>query len=148
MSLTVLALACTVSACASGPHASSQQKRTVAGILQPPGHADTQPSRGGPSVTPTTAATDQPTTSPTTTTAGAGSSPSPTSPPTSAAGASAAAGTAPDEVGQSLTSAETQLQAAGYTTAAHPWAATCSTPNLVMQQVPPQNGNVQLYYCA
>ena len=51
-------------------------------------------------------------------------------------------------VGQSLSNAETQLQTAGYSTAAHPWGASCSTLGLVMQQVPPQSGTIQLFYCA
>ena len=47
-----------------------------------------------------------------------------------------------------LSNAETQLQTAGYSTAAHPWGASCSTLGLVMQQVPPQSGTIQLFYCA
>ena len=43
---------------------------------------------------------------------------------------------------------EQQLQIAGYGTAAHPWAGSCSTPNLIMQQVPPVDDDVQLFYCA
>jgi len=36
----------------------------------------------------------------------------------------------------------------GYSVAAHPWGASCSTLDLVMQQVPPQSGTIQLFYCA
>lgn len=58
-------------------------------------------------------------------------------------------GPPPDVVGQSLTVAEQNLQAAGYGTAAHPWGGSCATPNQIMQQVPPSPDNeVQLYYCA
>jgi hypothetical protein len=59
-----------------------------------------------------------------------------------------APGAPPNVVGQSLSTAENQLGAAGYDTTAHPWGASCSTLNLVMQQVPPQGGTVQLFYCA
>jgi hypothetical protein len=51
-------------------------------------------------------------------------------------------------VGQTLSNAEAQLQTSGYSTSAHPWEASCPTANVVMQQVPPQNDDVQLYYCA
>ena len=66
----------------------------------------------------------------------------------SAATASSGAGTPPDVVGQDVASAETALHASGYSTAVHPWAATCSAANLVMQQEPPQYGTIQLFYCA
>jgi hypothetical protein len=66
----------------------------------------------------------------------------------SAANASSGAGTPPDVVGQDVASAETALQTSGYSTAVHPWAATCSGANLVMQQEPPQYGTIQLFYCA
>jgi hypothetical protein len=51
-------------------------------------------------------------------------------------------------VGQSLAVAEQSLQAAGYGTAAHPWGGSCATPNRIMQQVPPSDDEVQLFYCA
>jgi hypothetical protein len=51
-------------------------------------------------------------------------------------------------VGQSLAAAEQKLAVAGYGTAAHPWGGSCGTPNAIMQQVPPEQGNVQLFYCA
>jgi hypothetical protein len=55
---------------------------------------------------------------------------------------------APNVLGQSLAAAEHKLAAAGYGTAAHPWGGSCTTPNAIMQQVPPAQGSVQLFYCA
>ncbi len=51
-------------------------------------------------------------------------------------------------MGQSLSAAEAQLQAAGYGISAHPWGGGCPTANVIMQQVPPQAGNVQVFYSA
>jgi hypothetical protein len=51
-------------------------------------------------------------------------------------------------VGQRLSAAEQKLAAAGYGTAAHPWGGSCTTPNAIMQQVPPAQDDVQLFYCA
>lgn len=146
MPLMVLTLACAVSACAAGPHISAQQKRAVAGILRDPASSTTAPFRGA---TTSTGATAQPATT-STTSEGQGSSPAPTSVTTTTAttATTPSPGAVPNVVGQSLSSAESQLQAAGYSTSAHPWAGSCPTVNLVMQQVPPQDDDVQLYYCA
>ncbi|MFZ0249546.1 MAG: hypothetical protein WAL61_06340, partial [Acidimicrobiales bacterium] len=57
-------------------------------------------------------------------------------------------GPPPDVVGQDVTAAEQSLHSSGYSTAAHPWAASCSAMNVVMQQVPPRYDTVQLFYCA
>ncbi len=61
--------------------------------------------------------------------------------------ATSPSGPPPDVVGQDLMTAENQLHAAGYSTTVHPWAASCGTLNLIMQQVPPQSDSVVLYYC-
>lgn len=140
----VLTLGCAVSACSSGPHVSAQQQRAVAGILQPPHSSTTAPARA---TTRTTTATHAGPDDGTTPTGPSSSTPSTsvtTAPPSSAS----SPGAAPNVVGQSLSAGESRLQAAGFGIAAHPWAASCSTANLIMQQVPPQDGNVQLFYCA
>jgi hypothetical protein len=85
----------------------------------------------------------------TTTTAAGGTQASVTTAPgaTTSAPAHGPAVAPPNVVGQSQATAQGQLQAAGYDVAAHPWGGTCSTPGQVMQQVPPQDGTVQIYYC-
>jgi hypothetical protein len=143
MPLMVLTLACAVSACAAGPQISAQQKRAVAGILRDPASSTTAPFRGA---TTSTGATAQPATT-STTSEEQGSSPAPTSVTTTTA-TTPSPGAVPNVVGQSLSSAESRLQAAGYSTSAHAWAGSCPTVNRVMQQVPPQDDDVQLYYCA
>ena len=135
--LGVLALACTVSACSSGPHISAQERSAVAGILKSPSEPTTDPSRGSTTV-PAAAQS-------TTTTSGGASSESTSV--TTAPEAASPTGPPPDVVGQDLMTAENQLHAAGYSTTVHPWAASCGTLNLIMQQVPPQSDSVVLYYC-
>ena len=53
-----------------------------------------------------------------------------------------------DVVGESLSTGETQLQTAGYGISVHPWGGSCATANAISQQVPPQDDNVQTFYCA
>jgi len=149
--LLVPALACTVAACSTAPHVSAQQKRAVAEILQNPNNSTARSSGNEKATATTTTAPSPPpskskSTSTSTTsssTVGPGSS---SPPPTSTA--SSAPSAPPNVVGQNLSNAESQLQAVGYSVAAHPWGASCSTLDLVMQQVPPQSGTIQLFYCA
>jgi hypothetical protein len=124
MPLALLALAGTAVACSSGPQVTAQQKRAVSGVL------------GAPTTTST------PTTTPTSNAVGPGTSPSANS-----AGSSPTPGAPPNVVGQSLPIAENRLGAAGFSASARPWGGSCSTLNQVMQQVPPQGGTVQLFYC-
>jgi hypothetical protein len=140
MSLTFLALAGSAAACSTGSLVTAQQKRAVAGILQAPKDL-TSPL---PTREPTTTSSASSVT-PTSTSVGPGPS---SSPPTStAAPTTAAVGAPPNVVGQSLSTAENQLGAAGYSANAQPWDDSCSTPGQVIQQVPPQAGVVQLFYC-
>jgi hypothetical protein len=155
MPLAILALAAVAAACSNGPQVSAQQKRAVAGILGSP-TSSTAPSSGrktttttsslSASNTTTTTTSSAPSTTPTSTSVGPGTTPSPglngTTPSTSPPG------TPPNVVGQSLATAQNLLGAAGYNTTAHPWGGSCSTANVVMQQVPPQSGTVALFYCA
>jgi hypothetical protein len=136
--VTIVALGFTVSACTSGQHISAQQKRAVTDILKAPTDSTTPPSRAATTTAPA------PTAPPTTSDASSSTSTSVTIAPEP----SSPSGPPPNVVGQNLTDGENQLQAAGYGTAAHPWAASCATLNLIMQQVPPQDDSVQLYYCA
>ena len=146
--IPVVALGCTLAACSAGSHTTAQQQRTVAGILTPQATRATQTSHGAvvTAATTTTTAAPAPAVSPTgASTAAAVAAASAAA--QSAATASSGAGTPPNVVGQDVASAETALHAAGYSTAVHPWAATCSAANLVMQQEPPQYGTIQLFYC-
>jgi hypothetical protein len=152
LAIPVVALGCTLAACSGGSHATAQQERTVAGILTPQSARAPQTGHGavvtaGPRST-TTTAPPAPAVSP----PGAGTAPAAVAAASaaaqSAATASSGAGTPPDVVGQDVAGAETALHASGYSTAAHPWAATCSAANLVMQQEPPEYGTIQLFYCA
>lgn len=136
-------LGCALSACASTPHISAREKHSVAGILQP-STGSSAPTRGKPTSTTTR---PKPSSTP-----GGGVTPSAsstpgTTPKTSAPAVVKPSGPPPNVVGQTLASGEQQLQAAGYGTAAHPWGGSCSAANQIMQQVPPEQDNVQLYYC-
>ena len=152
-----MALAGTAAAC-SDPQVSAQQKRAVAGILQSP-KASTRPSSGHNAAATTTTVTSKPGTTPTTSAAGPGAASTTPTTTTSGAGSSpssgsngstqstSGSGSPPNVVGLSLSSAENQLGAAGFSASAQPWGGSCSTPGQVMQQVPPQSGTVQLFYC-
>jgi hypothetical protein len=138
-----LALAAALSACASTPSISVHKgsapgtaKGSPTSVLTVGGSAPTTPAHSSPTV-----ASSDPN-------APSGSGASPSTPTTTAPPTTSATGSVPDVVGQSLAAAEQALRAVGYSAAAHPWGGSCATPNQVMQQVPPADHEVQLYYCA
>lgn len=135
----MVACACILSACSSGPKVSTEVQRPGA---SPQAHPTAS--------TPSTSRTTLGSSAPGAVSGGHGSPPAVPggSPTTTTSSASSGPGPAPNVVGQSLVAAEQRLAAAGYNTAAHPWGGSCSTPNAIMQQVPPAQGSIQLFYCA
>jgi PASTA domain len=146
--VAVCALLCSMSACAATPGISARPHGVGAGTVERPPTSVTIATTST-STSTTIVAPLSPTGSPQEGKGQTrpGESGSATTTTTLAVPSTSTPGSPPDVVGQSLATAEENLQAAGLSTAAHPWGGSCSATNQVMQQVPPSNGEVQLYYC-